>query len=372
MKKIRKKFLKENLKNDIGDENQFLDDEKLRSLYLEKERQNEYIFNPRENNAFENQNELEENEEYSINLSKDHTNHFNEEKEKNLFQKFFNFFIAQKLLNILTALLLKLVSTIEIISSNLLGKSRTRYKIMSSLLKLLIKLQMILSLRLMQMLLLINKKLIEFDKKYIGGKSSSREKQSNSLNERNKEKSLEKYRSFEISNREEIERSEFLKKAADKDRRGNIEHEKDQWEKYQNIQISLSNTISNKIESSQSIIMEKDSLKRNEDLVIKYSQQQEYLKFLNKDDSTLRFEGSILSKLIGIAKVVYNTTKEIIKNTLFEYNKFDSRNMSENEYEIKTSYKNNQKNAQDKDDHFQFKGYEGLKGRDVGNQFRDF
>ena len=399
MRKVKKQMYKDERKpshqeiknEESDDENQDSNEDEFRALYLDKEKENKYIFNPKETNSFENQNEFKGSGEYSVNLSKDHTNHLNEEKEQSFFQKLFNVFFTQKLLSILTALLTKLLTVIDSLLPTLAGRSKTRYKVISSLLKLLIKIQMMLSLRLMQMLILINQKLIEFEEKYIGGSGTSREKQDKLQNinpkTQDRERSREQYRSFEIGNREEVERSSSLEKAIKSyDRENNIAPERDQWQRYQDISVSLSKNIENKVELSK--ITDKDSHKRNEDFVAKYMQKQEYLRLTGygEEKNQFRSSGSLLSQLLGIANIVYNKTKEFVKNHFSEYNIFDSRNTNSNHYEAKFSYRDNhdksggqEQNKNDfsspkfnnirEDDTFQLKDYAKLEQRGRDGQF---
>ncbi len=327
-------------------------DDELRALYLDKEKQKEYILNPKETQDFSNQDELKGSDEYSANLSKDHTNHFNEEVEQGLFSKIFNALFAQKILALLTALLSKLATITDLLLPSLAGKSKSRYGVVSALLKLLIKIQMSLSLRLMQMILLINKKLIEIDEKYIGGSSSGKEKKNevqNITQAQNRERSREQYRSFEIGNLDEQRRSEYLKgRAFNQNRDNNIISDKGSWTQNQNVSISLSSSksIDNKFEESKYASVEKDSIKKSEDFAAKYVQKQEYLRITGvgrEEGHQFSFEGSLLSKLFGIAKVVYNSAKEFIQNKFSERNEFNEKNTSRDKYEINVSYGNNEK-----------------------------
>jgi len=270
-----KSLHQENEESGENQDDQNSNDDEFRALYLDKEKEKEYVFNPKETNAFEAQNEFEGSGEYSVNLSKDHTNHFNEEAEQSFFRKFLNIFLSKKLLAILTALLIKLATIAESIASSLNIRSKTKYKIVSSLLKLLMKMQLMLSLRLMQMLLLLNKKLIEFDKKYLGGSGASKEKQGEMKNLRdNQERKIEReqYRSLEIGNLEEQRRSEYLRdKAFNQNRENLVAQEKNEWQKYQDLSKSLTKNVESKVElsKSSSIAAEKDPIKKSEDFAAK-------------------------------------------------------------------------------------------------------
>ena len=202
-----------------------------------------------------------------------------------------------------------------------------------------------------------------------------------------RERSREQYRSFEIGNREEVERSSSLEKAIKSyDRENNIAPERDQWQRYQDISVSLSKNIENKVELSK--ITDKDSHKRNEDFVAKYMQKQEYLRLTGygEEKNQFRSSGSLLSQLLGIANIVYNKTKEFVKNHFSEYNIFDSRNTNSNHYEAKFSYRDNhdksggqEQNKNDfsspkfnnirEDDTFQLKDYAKLEQRGRDGQF---
>ena len=124
-----KSLHQENEESGENQDDQNSNDDEFRALYLDKEKEKEYVFNPKETNAFEAQNEFEGSGEYSVNLSKDHTNHFNEEAEQSFFRKFLNIFLSKKLLAILTALLIKLATIAESIASSLNIRSKTKYKI---------------------------------------------------------------------------------------------------------------------------------------------------------------------------------------------------------------------------------------------------
>ena len=118
------------------------------------------------------------------------------------------------------------------------------------------------------MIILINKKLIEIDEKYVGGSSSGKEKKNevqNITQAQNRERSREQYRSFEIGNLDEQRRSEYLKdRAFNQNRDNNIISDKGSWTQNQNVSISLSSSksIDNKFEESKYASVEKDSIKK--------------------------------------------------------------------------------------------------------------